>query len=120
MINIFGGGNITETKNLGELFLEARKKYTTDKQRNPKPRTKRTTITGISHLSLSKCDDCKQGFTWRYTQQVNNTRHTFQSVDILKLKKRIKDANLKWYIYDENQARITARKAKVSYEELIA
>ena len=119
-LNIGGDIITTKTRNLGELFLEARSKYSTEKQKNPTRRKKRSTETGISHLALTKCTECKQGFTWRYARNINKKTYVFQSIDILKVKGRVLEAGFDWFVYDEKEARKMAQKAKISFEELIA
>jgi len=110
-----------ETRNLGELFREAMKGQSTYKQKNRQPsRRQRSTDTGIRHVHIVKCSDCKQGFTWRYSKMENNYKVTLQATDLKVLKKRVMARKLPWGVYNEKLYNKTLKRAKITSEELDA
>lgn len=110
-----------ETKNLGELFREAMKGQSTHKQKNRQSnRRQKSTDTGIRHVHIVKCSDCKQGFTWRYSRMENNHKVTIQATDLKVLKKRVIAQKLPWGIYNKKLYNKALKKAKITSEQLDA
>lgn len=110
----------TQTRNLGELFREALKNNPTPKQkREGYIRRTKNNKTGIDCVSIVKCPGCRQGFMYQFASSVTGERVIFKSVDILKLKDKAIKLGYKWSIFDETLARKTAKKANISYGELI-
>ena len=110
----------TQTRNLGELFREALKNQPTQTQKK-KGQIRRTknNKTGIECVSVIKCPGRKQGFMYQFASSATGERVIFKSVDILKLKNKAIKLGYKWNIFDETLARKTAKKANISYGELI-
>lgn len=111
---------MSEVRNLGELFQEAIKNNLTEKQKNRTYTPRRTySTTGIISVSTVKCPGCVQGFVYQFSRSINGDKTIFRSVDILKLKNKVLSAGFKWEIFSEELARKTAKKAGISYSELI-
>ena len=110
----------TQTRNLGELFRKALKNQPTKKQQNKVPRThNKKSRTGIHCVTIIKCPGCIQGFMYQFASRANGNNTVLKSVDILRLKKKVLEAGHTWTISDEILAKQTAKKADISYEELI-
>ena len=110
---------MSETRNLGELFKEAIKKYPTERQKNPKRTKRRFSPTGIANVNIINCPGCTQGFMYQYTDLTSKNKITFRSVDILKIKAKAKSLNLEWNIENEFLARKVAQSHNLTYEDLI-
>lgn len=112
---------MSEVRNLGELFNEAKKGQLTEKQKHRKyPPRRNKNKTGITSISTVKCPGCTQGFVYQFSMTENGQKTVFRSVDILRLKNKVLSAGLEWIIFNEHMARQTAKKAGITYEELIA
>ena len=111
---------MSETRNLGELFREALKNQPTKVQKKEgyRRRTKNNK-TGIDCVSIVKCSGCKQGFMYQFASSMTGERVVFKSVDILKLKNKAIQLGYEWNIFNETLAQQTAKKANISYSELI-
>ena len=107
---------MNKTKNLGELFEEAKIKHGFPRKKNVKRKKQRT---GIYHVSLVKCDKCKQGFQWRYSYKENDKTRFLVRINLLDLKKEVKKRNFHWEVYDKTLAAKSATKAKISLDEIL-
>lgn len=58
--------------------------------------SKSKNTTGYYRVSKNKDNTCKQGFTWRYTYSEDGNQKSINSVDIEKLKEKVKNKGLKW------------------------
>lgn len=106
----------TETRNLGELFKEAKSRSfcQTKKQK------RKTFHTGISYLNLVWNKQCKQGFQWRYTyRDGRNKKRSIVRVDLLELKEEVLNRGLEWNVTSYKYAKQTAKKAKIKMNQLI-
>lgn len=102
-----------ETKNLGQLFKEAREKYNY-------PLSNGREKSGILRVGTAKCNDCKQGYQWCYRYiDKDGRRRTISRVDLLTLKKVVISRGLEWRIYDEKQAVKTAKQANVELHQIL-
>lgn len=109
--------NQGETKNLGELVREAKRKYGSGKKR--KDRSKEEKGYGIYRVSKHRNNHYQRGWAWRYIYKGKNKTYDFTSLDILELKAKVRLNHLMWRIYDEDLARKTAKEAGVSYDRLL-
>lgn len=64
----------------------------------------RTNSTGFLGVSIKPCDDCKQGFTWRYQYMLDDVRKEINRVNFMDLRRVVLDRNLKWGIIDVDVA----------------
>jgi len=60
---------------------------------------------GYFRVSKKKNSHYKQGFFWKYQYYENGKRKNISSVDIEKLKQKVLDKGLEWYIIDEEKAK---------------
>ena len=66
--------------------------------------SKNKTKTGVLGLYKMKNNRFRQGFCWHYRYYENNQRKSLTSVDLDKLKKKVKDKGLEWIVIDEEKA----------------
>ena len=103
------------TKNLGELFREARAKHSFNKSNSIKV----PFSTGIDNLTLYRNKHTKQGFQWRYSyKDGKGRRRSIVRANLLSLIDEVTRRNLKWRINDEEKARKTAKKAGIKFWEI--
>ena len=109
--------NQGETRNLGELVREAKRKYGFGKKR--KDRSKEEKGYGIYRVSKHRNNHYQRGWAWRYIYKGKNKTYDFTALDILELKAKVRLNHLMWRIYDEDLARKTAEEAGVPYNRLL-
>lgn len=108
--------NQGETRNLGELVREAKRKYGFSKKR--KDRSGEEKGYGIYRVSKHRNSRYQKGWVWRYIYKGKKKTYDFTAPDILELKTKVRLNHLMWRIYDEDLARKTAEEAGVPYNRL--
>ena len=82
-----------------ETFKKASKQYNESLYKNHK--------TGILGVYKSKKKDVVQGFIWSYDYKVDGKKKTITSVDLNKLKEKIRNKGLDWIVVNEEQAKLS-------------
>ena len=106
-----------KTRNLGELVREAKRKYSSSKEK--KDRSKDERGYGIYRLHKHYNKHYKQGWAWRYTFKGKTKTYDFASTSLTELKQKVRLNHLMWRIYDEEIARKTAEEAGVDYNQIL-
>jgi len=70
-----------------------------------KKMSKANNATGYFRVTKHYTPMCKQGFDWVYQYYVDGKQRQISSVDIEKLKQKVLDKGLEWYIIDEEKAK---------------
>lgn len=96
---------------LKQQFEEAKKKY-----KLPRPSSQsisKEVETGFFKTKKIRCQGCKQGFIYRYKwfDKEENKYKVLSSINIRKLKDKVKSKNLKWEVDSYYKARKTAKEA---------
>lgn len=113
--------------NLGVLFEEARKKYGFKNNNNDKTikhyptdhKRSKLSSTGFYNVKRLRSDIYRQGFCYIYRYTKDGKHRQFSSVDIMKLKNKVIDANKEWYIYDKRKALDLANYHNIDLEALV-
>lgn len=107
----------TQTRNLGELFREAKSNQSFMRSKDSK---KPPFDTGIKNLKLSYTKQCRQGFQWRYSYvDEDGKRKTIVRVNLWALIEEVARRKLEWKIINEKNAQKTAEKAGLQYWEIL-
>lgn len=99
-----------ETKNLGELFKEAIKGQSTNRQKNPirnpdKSYKRGYRESGIRRVNKVKSSTYKQGYYFRYTHKRGKGQKTIQSKSVKALYDKMQDKGYEFIIDDIKRAR---------------
>ena len=109
--------NEGETKNLGELVAEARRRNNYTGTYGARKEDKKGY--GIYRLSKHYREYFKQGWAWRYYFKGKRKVYNFVSEDLLEVKNQAKLNHLLWKVYDVGLAKKTAEEAGVPYHRLL-
>lgn len=74
--------------------------------------SKKHNTTGFYRVVKHPCTECKQGFIWRYHYRINNKRKGIKNINLLKLKEKVKNQGLDWYIINEDNAKKSLKENK--------
>ena len=92
-------GHTEETKRKISEANKGQKPWNTNKSLDSEHKhniSKASNTTGYLNVYKAKNKGCKQGFTWCYRYTENSKRKNIASVDIKKLKEKVKAKGLKW------------------------
>lgn len=109
--------NEGETKNLGELVAEARRRH--NYNRTHGARQKDENGCGIYRLSKYHREYFKQGWAWKYHFKGKRKVYNIVSEDLLEVKNKVKLSHLLWKVYDVDLAKKTAEEAGLSYDQIL-
>ena len=73
---------------------------------------------GIYRVSKVNCNECNNGFRFRYSCLSNDTRLQISSVDIIKLKDKVIEKGLEWLVVNEEKAENTAKSLGLTLEDI--
>lgn len=92
-----GNGNPNYNKKGKDSYNFGRKMSENTKINISKTISQLKNTSGYYRVSIRKCNDCKQGFVWRY-RYMDNTgkRKTIESVNLQKLEEKVKSKGLVW------------------------
>lgn len=102
---------------LKQQFEEAKKKYKLPKASSPQNKEEET---GFFKTKKVRCQACKQGFMYRYRwfDIKENKYKILSSIDIKKLREKVKSKNLNWKIENDYKAKKTAKEVGFPLNEL--
>lgn len=113
-----------ETIPLKDLFERELKKQWISKDRKLSPKGKQLPkeerITGFKKTKKISCPSCRQKFTYQYGYfDKNEKKHkNITSIDLPRLRERIKAKNLPWEVENQEYAEKTAKNIGISLREL--
>lgn len=76
--------------------------------------------TGFTKTRKVRCQACKQGYIYRYRyfDTKEDKYKVLSSIDMIKLKNKVKNKNLKWEVENYSQARKTAKEVGLPLRDL--
>lgn len=74
---------------------------------------------GFFRVTMNNCSSCKQGFIWLYQYYVTGKQKHFQSTDLNKLKQKVLDKGLDWFVVDNHNALKTCMEHDYLLSELM-
>lgn len=69
--------------------------------------------TGFYRVSKQKKNSCKQGFIWVYQYYIDSQKKDISSTDLNRLKEKVLEKNLEWYIINEENAKQSLRDDRI-------
>ena len=105
---------------LKQQFEEAKRKYKLPRASTNKNKVKEVE-TGFFKTKKIRCQGCKQGFMFRYKwfDEEQEKYRILSSVDIRKLRDKVKEKNLKWEVDSYHKARKTAKEVNFPLKDLM-
>lgn len=93
-----------KTKKKISKKLIGKKQSKKAKRKISKTLSEERNTTGFYRVCISNCPSCKKGFSWRYRYYVDSQRKSISSPDLNKLKEKVLEKKLEWYVINEENA----------------